>query len=59
MWGSTSLAEAFYNRYLLASEPAGGRGPALTLAELLREHPAMSLEPVRSSRKTTVQPRRR
>lgn len=38
--------EAFYNRYLLASEPAGGRRPTLTLAELLREHPAMSLEPV-------------
>lgn len=36
--------DAFYNRYLLASQPAGGR--VLTLAELLSEHPAMSLEPV-------------
>lgn len=38
--------EAFYNRFLLASQPDSASGPGLTLAGLLREHPAMSLEPI-------------
>lgn len=38
--------EGFYNRFLLASQPTGPDGPVPTLAELLREYPAMSLEPI-------------
>src|SRR5690242_13870666 len=38
--------EAFYSRFLLASQPDSASGPGLTLAGLLREHPAMSLEPI-------------
>ena len=38
--------EAFTNRYLLASESARPGEPVLTLGGLLREQPALSLEPV-------------
>lgn len=37
---------AFTERCLLASQPAGAGGHAMTLAELLREQPALSLEPI-------------
>ncbi len=38
--------DGFYNRFLLASQPADPKEHVLTLAELLREQPALSLEPV-------------
>ena len=38
--------DGFYNRYLLASRPPRQGEHAMTLADLLREQPALTLEPI-------------